>query len=326
MGTRGGLSELENVVTRGRFREGEDMCEFDPLEHPIYLSLPQRVVPFLSWRQHVPFAMLLVDLLKPRTVVELGVHYGDSYCAFCQAVAELRLGTSCYGVDTWQGDPHASFYGPEVLAGLSAHHDPLYGGFSQLVQKTFDEAVEDFADGSIDILHIDGYHTYKAVKHDFETWLPKVSERGVILFHDIAERQRDFGVWKLWDQVKARYPHFEFLHCHGLGLVAAGGEPPEELRWLFDADDVKAAAIRRFFLSLGERLTDKVHLSAKQEAPAANASEIEALRSARAELDAIRSSTTWRVAEKFHSFVDAMLPSGTRRREYARRALTRLMA
>ncbi|EQD36980.1 glycosyl transferase family 2, partial [mine drainage metagenome] len=130
----------------GRVFHIGDMHKFDLLQHQICLLPPRRTVPFMSWRQHVPFAMLLVDFLKPRTLVELGVHYGDSYCAFCQAVAELRLGTSCYGVDTWKGDPHASFYGPEVLADLAAHHDPLYGSFSHLIQSTFDEAVQHFPD------------------------------------------------------------------------------------------------------------------------------------------------------------------------------------
>jgi len=300
------------------------MYNFDLLEHPICLSSPRRAVPFLSWRQHVPFAMLLVDVLKPRTLVELGVHYGDSYCAFCQAVAELGLETSCYGVDTWKGDAHANFYGPEVLAGLAAHHDPLYGSFSRLVQSTFDQAVEHFADGAIDILHIDGYHTYDAVKHDFETWLPKVNPRGVILLHDINVRQDDFGVWRFWDEVKAKHPHFEFLHCHGLGLVAASERPPEELRWLFEADAEKAAAIRKLFFCLGDRLTDKLAQSPSQESVTAGGSDPEALLTAATELEAIRSSPTWRIARKLHLLVDAVLPSGTRRREYARRVLTRL--
>jgi hypothetical protein len=85
--------------------------------------------------------MLVVDLLRPKTIVELGTHAGDSYCAFCQAAKELRLDLRCYAVDTWHGDEQSGLYGPEVLADLRSHHDQLYGGFSTLIQSTFDDAL-----------------------------------------------------------------------------------------------------------------------------------------------------------------------------------------
>ena len=48
----------------------------NPLDYPIFLSQPLRVIKTNWWLQHVPFAMLLVDLLRPKLLVELGTHTG----------------------------------------------------------------------------------------------------------------------------------------------------------------------------------------------------------------------------------------------------------
>ncbi len=220
---------------------------------PIALAVPLRATSITAWKEHIPFAFNVVAAVRPRTIVELGTHAGDSYCAMCQAVVSEGLGTRCFAIDCWQGDAHAGHYGPEVLQALQAYHDPLYGNFSRLVQATFDEARAQFSTASIDLLHIDGLHTYEAVKGDFEGWLPKMSSSGVVMFHDTNVRERGFGVWKLWGEVTARYPHFEFVHGHGLGIAAVGETPPLALRPLLDAGEDDAKAIRDFFFALGQR-------------------------------------------------------------------------
>ncbi len=191
----------------------------NPLEHPICLEYPLWQAE-TAWAEHVPLAMFLVSATRPKVFVELGAFRGASYCAFCQAIKFLKFETRAFAVDTWQGDDHAGKLEAGGLAELRAHHDPLYADFSRLVQSTFDDALEHFADQSIDLLHIDGFHTFEAVQHDFQTWLPKMSEKGIVLFHDTNVRERGFGVWKFWANVKEKYPHFEFLHGHGLGVLA----------------------------------------------------------------------------------------------------------
>ena len=186
-------------------------------------------LPPSAWTGHIPFAAWLVEELKPRLFVELGTHNGASYLAFCQAVKENGLATKCYAVDTWQGDEQAGRYGDEVFEALQDIHASHYAGFSQLLRMTFDEAIAYFADGSVDLLHIDGLHTYEAVRHDFETWLPKLSDHGVVLFHDTMVRERNFGVWKFCAEVRDKYPSFEFQHTHGLGVLLVGKHHPESV-------------------------------------------------------------------------------------------------
>lgn len=228
-----------------------------PAFRPLALSMPfrrpRRLTDVDCWHLHIPFAFAVVETLGPRRIVELGTHKGDSYCAFCQAVDELGLEAACYAVDSWEGDAHAGYYGPEVLADLAAHHDPLYGRFSRLVKSLFDEALSFFDDGSVDLLHIDGCHTYEAVKHDFEAWLPKVSGRGIVLLHDTNVREREFGVWRLWEEVRYRFPHFEFPFGSGLGVLAPG-KPDPAMAAFFEEGRANGPALAALFHRLGENI------------------------------------------------------------------------
>jgi hypothetical protein len=226
---------------------------FNPLEHPICLEFPLWQAE-TAWAEHVPLAMFLISAMRPEVFVELGAFRGFSYCVFCQAIKSLKIETRAFAVDTWEGDDHAGKLEAGVLAELRAHHDPLYADFSRLVQSTFDDALKHFADRSVDLLHVDGFHTFEAVQHDFQTWLPKMSEKGIVLFHDTNVRERGFGVWKFWANVKEKYPHFEFLHGYGLGVLAVGGETANELKFLFKAGESETQLIREFFYQLGSRI------------------------------------------------------------------------
>ena len=173
-----------------------------------------------AWAGHKFFAYDFVRNFKPKRIVELGTHKGTSFFSFCQAVKDEGLDSELNAIDTWKGDEHAGLYGEEIFDGVMDIKNSYYGSLNiKLIRKLFDDAVGAFEEGSIDLLHIDGLHTYEAVKHDFETWLPKVCTDGVIFFHDICEKTDDFGVYKLWAELKERYATIEFDHSHGLGIL-----------------------------------------------------------------------------------------------------------
>lgn len=225
----------------------------DPALEPLFRDASRQGVGS-GWWGHIPFAHWLIAACQPRTLVELGTHNGVSYCAFCSAVQRSGLETQCHAVDTWQGDKHAGHYDQSVYDDFRRYHDPRFAKFSTLHRCTFDEALSRFADKSIDILHIDGLHTYEAVRHDFERWLPKLSERGIILFHDTDVRRDDFGVWQLWAELRKKYPSFSFQHGYGLGVLAVGSNRPAAISALCKMDTEPAGNLLRSRIAqLGSR-------------------------------------------------------------------------
>lgn len=178
-----------------------------------------------AWTEHAPFGFWLTEALRPRCFVELGTHNGFSFLTFCQAIERLGLGATAYAIDSWKGDEHAGFYDESVFASVT-ERAARYGAFATLVRSSFDEALGYFADGSIDLLHIDGRHGYDDVKHDYLTWAGKLAPSAVLLFHDINVRERGFGVWRFFDELSEGRRAFRFHHGHGLGILGGRDVPP----------------------------------------------------------------------------------------------------
>lgn len=179
---------------------------------------------FAYWEGHRDFAYDLLQFVRPERLVELGSQYGCSLFTFCQAVRDFELDTEINAVDLWSGDIGAEITGEEVYALVQKTAATYYPEVNlHLFQMCFDDVRPNFADNSIDILHIDGGHTFEDVEHDFTTWLPKLKENGIVLFHDVYS-PIDQGSCDHWEKTKKEYDcYFDFTHSCGLGILFPKG-------------------------------------------------------------------------------------------------------
>jgi len=186
---------------------------------------------YSPWAGHRNFAYDYIANIKPDSVVELGTHYGSSFFAFLQAIEDgLSPHTRLYGIDAWSPVPGNDWTTKEYeidIYEIFSNTLAAYDSKAYPIKKIFDQALDDFEDESIDLLHIDGTHTYEAVKYDYESWLPKLKSNAVVLFHDISETSylHEESSPKFWQEIKSQTQYtLEFDHCYGLGILCRSEE------------------------------------------------------------------------------------------------------
>lgn len=213
-----------------------------------------------AWTSHLHFAYDLVAVLKPALLVELGVDRGESYFAFCQSVVENQTGTRCFGIDTWRGDQHAGGYDETTFTQVAEHNRANYESFSSLLRCYFDDALSKFESESIDVLHLDGLHTEPAVRHDVDSWLPKLRPGGILLLHDVGVRSKGFGVWKIWRELQQQSRSWTFLDGPSLGVWQ---KPPIKplpgfLDDLLARPNESNSALARYYTERAQAMQEKI--------------------------------------------------------------------
>lgn len=184
------------------------------------------LIRYAPWSGHRQFGYDLIAYYKPNCLVELGSHYGCSAFTFMQAIKDNNLNTKIYPIDLWDATDiyTAHDYERDVYGFFKMVYEKCYADLNvNMMKMSFDQANELFENNSIDIIHIDGSHEYKDVRHDYEYWLPKMKKNGIMIFHDISDQkvlESVMGSHIFWEEVKRKYnTTVELRYSWGLGIL-----------------------------------------------------------------------------------------------------------
>ena len=179
-----------------------------------------------AWRGHHYFALWLVKELQPLTIVDLGVDRGFSTLIFgAQNIGKV------YGID-WFKKYNFLGEGIDDYIPTMRNRRKMEKKFRitnvTIIKSKFSEVAKKWKK-NIDILHIDGTHTYKDAKEDYQTWRKFLNENSVILFHDTNVYE---GVIRFFGELDL--PKYNFTHSYGLGVVSKNKELISKIKEIWD--------------------------------------------------------------------------------------------
>lgn len=177
----------------------------------------------------------LVRSMKPEVCVEIGSARGRSACFIGMALKENGRGR-LFAIDPHQQTSWNDFQSVDTfeiiknnLAALQITHQV------DIVRMTSGEAARGW-NRQIDMIFIDGDHSYEGIKRDWELFVPYLTTFGVVIFHDTIWDLRpdpkwsrnDMGVPRFVDELRQQgYPVLTIDRDAGISLIqpAHGGIP-----------------------------------------------------------------------------------------------------
>lgn len=152
---------------------------------------------------------MAMELIREGDIVaELGVDWGS----FSNFILENTKCGKLYSIDRWAGDRgHDDQQEADARKLLGK-----YGDRSEVIKATFEEALSRFADGSLDLIYIDGYaHTGQEDGKTLCDWWKKVKRGGIMSGHDYSDK---------WPKTKQAVNAFASRNNLNLQVTADGRE------------------------------------------------------------------------------------------------------
>ncbi len=173
-----------------------------------YLLDEAFAIGLMQIREEIFALSTIVSCLRPRNILEIGSGNGGTFFLWCKLGGDgLRISLDLPG-GPYGGEPN----GDTGL--LQARNERMLGwspGVRLISGDSRDpdvlvETCRILCGTPLEMLFIDGNHTYEAVEHDYKTFGPLVAAGGLIIFHDINDTEfhqaNNVGVSRLWSEIQ----------------------------------------------------------------------------------------------------------------------------
>ena len=185
------------------------------------------IIPWQNKTEIYEFCKLITPI-RPKVILEIGTASGGTLFLLSKCSSPDALIIS---IDL----PEGRFGG-----GYPSKFKPIYKSFASRNQKLYLLRKDSHKSSSvrkikkilnkklIDVLFIDGDHTYDGVKKDFEMYSPLVNKNGIIAFHDIVvvppEKELNVDVHIFWNEIKENFDYKEIVEdwdqkYGGIGII-----------------------------------------------------------------------------------------------------------
>jgi hypothetical protein len=148
---------------------------------------------------------------------EIGVAEGDYSLMIMQANPKMKM----YGIDPYMPyEDYKDFVLRSTFQKMRQSAGDKLDKFKgyEFINKTSEDAVGDFKDGSLDFVYLDGNHDYTHAMFDITEWSKKVKKGGIVSGHDYARLRH--GGSKNWGVLQAitRYTKDNHIQLYIWGL------------------------------------------------------------------------------------------------------------
>lgn len=164
------------------------------------------------WQYPNQFAPYLKQLSKYKinSYLEIGCRWGGTFIITNEILKSINGGVKSYACDLIGSS--------DIIKEYKKYTDFNY------IQIDSSLLNRDIIDHDVDLILIDGDHSYEGLSRDFE--VSKQFNPKYIAFHDIHSIACD-GVVKFWNEIKDKYKHYEFIDQYdsvdgnflGIGLI-----------------------------------------------------------------------------------------------------------